>query len=265
MMLLLRGAARNLSAATLLPSHVRLRGQSRIKSQEQISDGADRSRCLGVDYVQPHYTEKIVVIFPSATTTLAASTSTFIASQTATSTSTDVPADVSVTISFSTTVLTMQTTTETATLVSPRPARALILLNRKEIASTNINVQTNTIPSTITATSTVTFYAACGPDNLLGPVLSDGSYIDPNPFPQPELPQGSGDGSSAYACCVSCLFDDPCAFAVFYGPGNCQLAEDPGSCSDDVVLYFGETSVQTGVVLSNGYCGSVKDVGPDPF
>ncbi|KAL8952146.1 MAG: hypothetical protein Q9222_001923 [Ikaeria aurantiellina] len=197
-----------------------------------------------VKAVRTQYVKLIIFAKPFyRTTTIPAATSTATTKKTMTSVSTIVPPSVTETESFSTTVATTTTFTSSIT-------------------------ETTSITETIEASITVTSYAACASQNILGPQIEGNRNI---------LGVGANDGSpsriqdvqpgtNAYDCCVTCVTSSQnCQYSVFiptYGLCGRILNTDtcPGPSFDAGGLYLVESEKgdPSGYVISNGPCASFR-------
>ncbi|KAL9030553.1 MAG: hypothetical protein Q9196_001341 [Gyalolechia fulgens] len=189
---------------------------------------------------------KMIIFVKSrhTTTTIRASTTTATSTETITSTSTIVPARVTETKSFSTTCTTTTTLTSSATVVS---------------STTEL----------VTASTTITSYAACATDNILGPkvdkdlVIADVIDDRSNPL-APGTTEQMLLTDSAYDCCVTCFTSQNCQHSEYYSYNFCGLLLNPTVClGQDVVAgklvleSEEERPPEWGVAVSNGPCGKV--------
>ncbi|KAL8844245.1 MAG: hypothetical protein Q9176_001420 [Flavoplaca citrina] len=184
---------------------------------------------------------------------IATTTKTFTASTTATVT--DIPPPPS-----STTTTISVTITDTVI-----PADATVT---STITSTFTNIGTSisitATTSTITSTQTLdlpipTFYAACGPDNIISSVnganivgIASNNQVSLSRF------------STPYDCCVSCITSQTCAAGLFIANGaTCYLVAQTRTCDPKVeVLRFQlQMGAPGGNSISTGNCGAVANGG----
>ena len=187
--------------------------------------------------MQAAWTEEIVLVHRTSTTSALQPTSTTLTTATLTSTSTLAPS-VDTTLTSTTTLSTTNTVASTSTTT---------------LASS----------TTLTATATATAYAACAPANLLGPRVADGRWIDrvrlreraPAPIVVP--------AADAPACCAACAGSAECVLGQFALPdGPCWLMPPPPALArcyqpGDKVPFPGLRAGEEGshLMLSNGPCG----------
>ncbi|KAJ5212400.1 uncharacterized protein N7498_004046 [Penicillium cinerascens] len=154
---------------------------------------------------------------------------------TITSTSTIVPADVSTTVTESV------TSTISSTVTAPAVTT------------------TTTSTYTVTVSTSTTFYDACATNNVApSPLTSDygsfeGQYIESVSSAQGSI--RSGNGNSAYDCCVSCIQDSNCGISIYWASGTCYIL-DSATCSPTSIIGTVDTSTgYAGGSVSNGLCG----------
>ncbi|KIW68838.1 hypothetical protein PV04_04758 [Phialophora macrospora] len=142
-----------------------------------------------------------------------------------------------------------------------------------------ITVQAETTVATITTTQTnysavSTTYAACATNNLLGPRLSGGNYIN-RIVDNNSANVGSGtNATSSYECCTICQdATDSCDFAFFdtaATTNKCTIyrsstaANGGATCSHQQAGFFTTNkNTQTRWVVSNGPCGQLVQGNPN--
>lgn len=196
--------------------------------------------CAAIQQIR--YTQVVIEIEPTSTTTLLPITTTVSSTTTSTSTLTVLAAKISTTLSFSTTVsvtLTIQTT---------------------------IAVTTSS-DTYVTATSTTTSYDACATSNILGPTVIGGYHLYDNYFTDTSASVLSPTANSAYACCVACVTTTNCqysAYATSYGICNIIVGTTcPAGQPLDGYFYKTVGANEFEATYSNGLCGSVADGGAD--
>ncbi|KAJ5619403.1 hypothetical protein N7510_003387 [Penicillium lagena] len=159
--------------------------------------------------------------------------------------------------------------TATSTII-PSAISSTFIYTTTSTLSPTTTLQPSTITltptNTVTASSTASFYAACATPNIAGsPLSSDfgsaaGEYITQVLWTPAQIPGSTlltGDASSAYDCCVSCIQDDSCAFSTF-GVGYCYLVNSrkcSGSNYANALVVQGESGGP--IQVSNGNCGVV--------
>ena len=155
----------------------------------------------------------------------------------------------------------MQTITETTTSTTI-------------VSSTNtayVTIYGNASTSTETITSgTVTSYAACATNNLLGPGINQaGTYIaNVRQLKTPTDQVTTSNSTSALDCCVMCqMSDKPCDLSYYDTAAKTCMMYKPkatnATCSHDLAAYFTKNrNTPNRFVVSNGLCGKVQDGAP---
>ncbi|KAI4594271.1 hypothetical protein KJ359_008546 [Pestalotiopsis sp. 9143b] len=188
--------------------------------------------------VQVKYIKEIIVVGSTITVTLPPRVTTVMVTSTLTSTSTVPAVPASTTLTFS------ETSTST-------------------VASTVTTTSTATSTATEVATATATYYAACGDDNIIGPMGPNGGYLG-DVYRANSGSYQSSSASTSYDCCVRCITSSTCQYSVFYGGSHCILAVGSQCSATYQAGTVYETNAQNQynpLYLSNGYCGQVIDGG----
>jgi len=154
------------------------------------------------------------------------------------------------------------TTTEvsTVTLTPIRASTTITITTGTTITQTQIEPTTTTILTTQTievAEPASTYYAACGPDNMISSINGKGFAY----FGSPGMPQFLAVGS-AYDCCAACISTPNCigsANQVFDSRNLCLLEmRDFGACdgrSQGADVGLRDETPDGTVTISNGLCG----------
>jgi hypothetical protein len=200
---------------------------------------------VGIDYVQVRSKVTVVITAKTSTKILPQSTATVTSTTVSTSTSTVVPSDVSKTLSFSTTIpVTVTTTFYTSPVV--------------------------TTTTTFTVSSTLTGYAACATNNLLGPVYN-GNIIDDVYFGGNIYDDSTTPTNSAYDCCVACLTSETCSGSSYETNSGTCYQYTARSCANGQIYGGSFTHESNGgsntgfsFVISNSNCGFIDDGGVAP-
>ena len=120
-------------------------------------------------------------------------------------------------------------------------------------SSTSTTVVLSTSTTTVTL-PTPTYYAACGPENILDTV--NGEVINSVTWPNGFRTLGGDANRSAYDCCVACLLAENCAGA--HWDRQCfATVLSAGTCDGSLVASRFSTDARppTGWYVSNSQCG----------
>lgn len=112
--------------------------------------------------------------------------------------------------------------------------------------------------------ATVTWYAACATNNILGPQVSAGTYVQGLNQADPNFQLVNVEASSPYDCCAKCASGSVlsnCEMTQYYaGSGECYVTgrSDAGWCPNGTqanagIVHYSDT-VQD-YYFSNGPCG----------
>ncbi|KAI4101758.1 MAG: hypothetical protein L6R37_004786 [Teloschistes peruensis] len=191
-----------------------------------------------VRYVKVRIIVKLIIYRTPVTQTAPAYTSTVNVPNTVTSTSTIIPPGVTETITST------DTSTSTATIT----------------ATTTVTSSTTV---TVTEVSTATSYAACAPNNLLGPKLDDGFFIN-GYSGSAKLDYQKAYAGNAYDCCVICNTNPNCVSSEYlpnYESCAIRTRMDGGTCDNAnfvaARISEGGQPSQYSSTGSNGPCGQV--------
>ncbi|KAL8636968.1 MAG: hypothetical protein Q9228_005705 [Teloschistes exilis] len=169
---------------------------------------------------------------------------------------------------YTSTVNVPNTVTSTSTVIPPGVAET--------ITSTDTSTSTATITATITVTSsttvtvtevsTATSYAACAPNNFVGPKLDNGFFIN-GCSGSAKLNYQQACAGNAYGCCVICNTNPNYVFSEYlpnYESCAIRTRMDRGTCDNAnfiaARIFEGGQRSQYPSTGSNGPCGQV---GPD--
>ncbi|KAJ1324800.1 hypothetical protein MN608_09504 [Microdochium nivale] len=155
-----------------------------------------------------------------------------------------------------------ETTTFTSTstvLVTPASSTSTVLQTDQVTTTTTVTTtETATTTSTTTdfAGPTPTYYAACGPDNILS--RYNGGNVDNTRFNSDSIQRYPGVGNG-YDCCAACFADSNCYLSFYYQGVGCQkLTKRNGfTCDAATVQDSFRANSGTGISLEvyNSNCG----------
>jgi hypothetical protein len=157
------------------------------------------------------------------------------------------------------TVHTLQTSIVTSTVTPIHASTTLSFTDTSSVTSTETQTTFTTFHETATVqvvAPTATFYAACGPSNIISSINGVGILGG--------VPGGNSVTSltkipSAYDCCVQCLGTTNCGGTLWGTGGYCQLLIQSSGVCTQANQAWGLVTQQgaTGGFVSNGNCGHV--------
>ena len=179
--------------------------------------------------------------------------------------------------STSTTTIT-DTITSTSTLI-PRASTTSTTYSTVWTTDTAATTTTSFVFDTVTTTSyaEATHYAQCDPDNIIGPHLSNGRWLDilgkspPGSTLRPV--QAESMVQNALECCVACATTKNCVSNQYISLPNggkfCLVFSTPDSCPKAHFenLYSDVNPPSMMSIVSNGACGFVgvlEEARPQP-
>ncbi|OAP57829.1 hypothetical protein AYL99_08567 [Fonsecaea erecta] len=169
--------------------------------------------------------------------------------------------------SASTTTSTTTTTVATTSTVIPAVVTSTVSTTSTTIVTTTstsiaLTTNTQTTTETDTTTSTTSVYAACATNNILGPQVQNGQYVQGATDNDPNGVIAITTAASAYDCCVQCITSDAleyCQNAIFDADGTCNmLGGNQAFCANGQQANSGQVVLTTTSLQRfdiNGPCG----------